>query len=87
MKPRLIRASYFVWIVFPIAFYALYLMVGLPHFIWAYEWRNTGQGHDPFANRHYTSCTYIGPYGAFTTSASADGKCNWFRFRKKRGDV
>ena len=85
MKPRLIRASYFVWIVVPLALYAVYQAYGLPHFIWSYDWRDDGQGYDPFANRYYLRCTYIGPYGAFTEHFPKNGECDWFQFHKDTG--
>lgn len=78
MKPRLLHASYLVWIVVPIAVVGIYQLYGLPHPIWSYEFHGT---HGDFASRHYTSCTFIGPYGAFTVPAT-DGRCGWVLFRK-----
>ena len=83
MKTQFIRASYFVWIVMPVALYLGYLAYGLPHGIWSYDWRNNGT-YDPFAKRHYTRCTFIGPYGHFTTYPS-NGKCGWVIFRREGG--
>ena len=80
MTPRFLRAGYFVWIIVPVAAILIYLMFGLPHFIWSYQWQDNGT-HDPLAARTYTRCTFIGPYGAFTTSP-ANGKCPWFLWRK-----
>ncbi len=84
MKTQFIRASYFFWIIMPVALYFGYLAYGLPHFIWSYDWRNNGT-YDPFAKRYYTRCTFIGPYGNFTTYPT-NGKCGWLVFRKARGN-
>lgn len=75
-----VRASFFAWIVVPLAFYSAYSYYGLPHVIWSYAWRDAGQGYSPFAHRHYLHCTYAGPYGVFTEDAH-DGACGWVRFR------
>ena len=79
MKPRFLRLSYFLWIIVPLALYGSYHLYGLPHVIWSYRWIDHGQGHDPFAFRHYTECTFVGPYGAFTVYPG-DGSCGWLRF-------
>lgn len=76
MKPRFLRPSYFVWIIVPVALYAAYAIYGLPHLIWSYDFRGT---YTDRANRFYTRCTFIGPYGAFTTYPT-DGECPWFFF-------
>lgn len=87
MKARLLPITYFVWIIFPIAIFIAYLALGLPHVIWSYSFLDNGRGNDPFAERHYTRCTFIGPYGSFTTYP-ANGTCPWFRFfREKREQV
>ncbi len=80
MSIRFLRAHYFVWIALPLAGLLAYLLLGLPHIIWSYEWRDNGT-YDPAAPRHYTRCTFIGPYGTFTTYP-ANGKCSWVLFRK-----
>lgn len=79
MKLRFLRPSYFVWIIVPLALFVGYLTYGLPHAAWSYAWVDAGQGYGPFAGRHYTSCTYLGPYGAITIRPS-DGRCPWVRF-------
>lgn len=79
MKPRLIRPSFFVWMIAPLVAFGLYIVAGLPHVIWSYTFRDDGQGNDPFAARHYISCTFIGPYGAFEVAAK-NGKCGWVQF-------
>ncbi len=85
MKIRYLRASYFIWIIVPLATYLGFLSVGLPHIIWSYSYRDHGQKNpaNPFSGRWYTRCTYIGPYAAFSTAAR-DGQCDWFRFHKKQ---
>ncbi len=85
MRTPFLRLSYFVWIIVPVALYLVFLAIGLPHFIWSYDWRDNGT-YDPFAYRYYTSCTYIGSYGEFTERFPRDGKCDWFQFHKKRGN-
>ena len=73
--------SLFVWTVVPMLLYGAYATHGLPHFIWSYVWRDEGQGYSPLVLRHYLSCTYVGPYGAFTEDAEG-GRCGWVTFRK-----
>lgn len=82
MKPRLIKISYFLWIIVPLALWLAYQSFGLPHMIWSYSWRDTGQGMDPFLQRTYTRCSFIGPYGEFDQRA-VNGRCAWVRFIKK----
>ncbi len=77
---RILR--YFVWIIFPLAAYLAYLTFGLPHFRWSYTWLDQGQGYDPFADRYYTRCTYLGPYGEFTLHHPDNGECRWITFMK-----
>ena len=84
MKARLIRGAYFIWIVVPFALWLVYTSYGLPHMIWSYSWINEGQGYDPFAERYYTRCTYVGSYGNKTISPE-NGKCPFIRFVKKEG--
>ena len=85
-KPiRLIRPVYFVWVVAPVLVWLAYLTFGLPHVIWSYEWRPLGpNSFAEFSRRHYTRCTYAGPYGVFTEYPT-DGTCGLVRFKKKRG--
>jgi len=78
MTPRFLRARYFFWIIVPLAAWLIYFNYGAPHFIWSYEWRDNGT-HDPFAKRHYTRCTYLGPFGSFT-EIPRHGRCAWIRF-------
>lgn len=75
MKPRLIRLSYFIWLIIPAAAWGIYALYGLPHMLWSYRW----VGPDSavyFDERHKTECHFIGPYGAFTVRAH-QGSCGW----------
>ena len=82
MNPvRLIRPSFFVWIIIPALLFFTYRAIGLPHVIFSYDWRDDGQGYSPFAERYYTRCTYVGPYGSFTDHAPG-GRCGWLQFHK-----
>lgn len=84
-KPRLIRGVYFIWIIVPFILLDIYHAYGLPHMIWRYSFLDNGDHYNPFADRHYTSCTFIGPYGEFTRNAH-QGKCGWFAFFKEGAD-
>ena len=79
---RILR--YFMWIIIPVTVYLAYLILGLPHFIWSYSWADEGQGYNPWANRTYTRCTFIGPYGSYTIIPN-NGRCDWIIFRKDHG--
>ena len=81
MTPRFLPTGYFVWIIVPVVAVLVYLILGLPHFIWSYQWKDQGRSYGDFKSRHYTRCIFIGPYGAFTTYP-ANGKCGWFLWRK-----
>ncbi len=72
---------FFAWVIVPVAAIGIHHMFGLPHFIWSYAWQNNGT-YNPFANRFYTRCTFIGTYGEFTIHRPANGKCSWVIFRK-----
>ena len=77
-------AALFLWIALPIAAYAVYGLYGLPHMIFSYRFYDNGDRFNPLAKRHYTQCTFVGPYGTFTVPASA-GKCGWVEFFKPSG--
>lgn len=85
MKVYLVRPIYFAWVIVPVTIYLGYLAFGLPHMIWSYEWRYTRQSQNPYANRYYTRCTFIGPYGAFTIFHPKGGNCGWIKFYKNNG--
>lgn len=82
-KPRLIRLSFFVWLVVPALMFGTYQMYGLPHVIWSYDWRATGpNSFADFSKRHYTRCTYLG-WDGLVTDYPSDGTCGWLRFAKR----
>ena len=75
-------AALMIWIVVPIAAYAVYGIYGLPHAIWSYRFETTGGSRDPLAGRRYIDCTFVGPWGVFTVPADG-GRCGWVRFFKR----
>ena len=82
MKPRFLRLSYFAWIIVPVGAWMALQAHGLPHLIWSYSYH--GGSYADFAGGRYVRCTFIGPYGAFTTHPT-DGNCPWFLFRTAGG--
>ncbi len=87
MMKQAFRARYFLmwlWVIVPIAVFLFYQISGLPHVIWSYRFHDNGDRYNPFAERYYTDCTFIGPYGEFTRYAT-NGNCEWFRFFKEQG--
>lgn len=80
-KPRFFKLSYFAWVIVPVGLWLTYDAIGLPHAIWSYSWIDQGQGMDPFAERTYTRCRFIGPYGQFEQSAE-HGRCALVKFFK-----
>lgn len=82
-RPPIVRPSFFVWVLGPLAIYGLYLAFGLPHMIWQYRYLDNGT-RDPLAYRYYTDCTFWGPYGMMDVPAQ-NGKCGYVRFFKKAG--
>lgn len=53
-----------------------------PHMIWEYTFLDNGDQYNPYAERTYLTCTYIGPYGPITLPAE-DGRCPWLRMLRK----
>lgn len=82
MKVRLIRASFFWWLIVPITLFGAYQSFGLPHLIWSYQFLDNGNPYDLDVPRTYTRCTFVGPFGVFTVPASR-GKCGLVRFFKE----
>tara|TARA_R110002072_G_scaffold150788_2_gene299369 strand:- start:8025 stop:8264 length:240 start_codon:yes stop_codon:yes gene_type:complete len=70
----------FLWLALPIAGYATLLAFGTPHMIWSYRFVPNGDPHNPFAARHYTSCTYAGWRWHEVTVQASEGRCDWVRF-------
>ncbi len=79
MKPRLLRLRYFLWVVVPMLAYAGYVHFGAPHIIWSYSWIDRGQAYADWSARHYTRCTFIGPFGEFD-QVPINGRCSWITF-------
>lgn len=75
----------FFWLALPIVAYTAYYLYGLPHMIWSYRFFENGDPSNPMVKRHYTDCTFVGPYGVFTVTASG-GRCGWVQFFKPRSD-
>ena len=78
-KVRLIRPSYFVWVIVPVIAWLAAAIIGLPHVIWSYDWREV-EGRAASV-RHYTRCTYIGPFGVVTVYPQ-DGHCGLVHFAR-----
>lgn len=74
--------SLFAWLFGAAALYGIYATKGLPHMIWNYSFLDNGDQFNPFAQRYYTSCSFIGPYGVFNLKAE-NGKCGWVRMFKE----
>ncbi|MEO1701934.1 MAG: hypothetical protein AAFR71_07755 [Pseudomonadota bacterium] len=81
-KPRLIRVAYFLWVVVPLALFGAYQAWGLPHLIFRYEFADNGDRYNPYKERWYYTCTFVGPYGEFTVDAK-NRKCGFVRLFKK----
>ena len=54
--------------------------IGLPHFAFSYTFEDPGTQR--FQDRYFLSCTYVGPFGAWTERA-VDGWCPWWRWRTR----
>lgn len=83
---RFLRPTYFIWLAPALAVFAFVHTAGLPHLVWSYDWYALGPNSDAdFSQRHYTRCTYIGPYGGITVYPQ-DGSCGLIRFFPKAGE-
>ncbi|WP_299870534.1 hypothetical protein [uncultured Hoeflea sp.] len=58
----------------------------LPHVIFEYTFRDNGARWDLSVERHYETCTYVGPHGAFKVPAEF-GKCPTIRWFRDDGSV
>ena len=67
------------WMAALLSAFGVYSVYGLPHVIFEYSFRDNGHPYDVSVTRHYLTCTFIGPYGAFAVPAEA-GRCGWVRF-------
>ena len=75
---RILR--FFIWVAVLAVVLLIWSGAGSPHAIWAYSFRPNGDPHNPFAERYYTSCTYIGWGFSRVTMPARDGRCPWVRF-------
>lgn len=73
-------ALMWLWIIVPAAIFAIWMLIGSPYFIISYSFLDNGRRHDPWAARHYTSCTFIGFRGQTVTVPARGGNCGWVRF-------
>ena len=81
MKARLVRPQYFIWTVVPVALWLIWFAFGLPHVLWAYDWR--GADNASYEHRWKTVCYFVGPYGRKIAPAR-NGSCGWWvRFFKQ----
>jgi hypothetical protein len=69
----------FAWLALPFIGVAAYASEGMPHMIFSYTFHNNGDPNNPFRERMYTSCTYVGPYGPITVPAQG-WRCPWVKF-------
>lgn len=75
---------FFLWVVpFFLATSALQDL-GTPHVIWSYTYHEQ-RSNGPFANRYYTSCSYVG-VNSYITLPARSGRCEWVHWAKQ-GDV
>jgi len=73
-------AALLLWLALPLAGVAVYYTIGTPHGLWRYQFRANGDANNPFADRFYTSCTYVGWRWHEVTVPAAAGRCPWVRF-------
>lgn len=76
----------FLWLTLPIGGYATFHTLGTPHVIWSYRFVPNGNPHNPFAARHYTSCTYVGWRWHEATVPASAGRCGWVRLFQRGED-
>lgn len=78
-------AAAFLWLIVPLGVWLAIALWGTPHIALSYTFRDNGDRYNPFAERHYISCTYYGWTGARTVDASV-GRCPWVRaFKAETG--
>jgi len=70
---------FFIWVAVLAVVLLIWSGAGSPHVIWAYSFRSDGS-YDPFADRTYTSCTYLGWGFSHMTVPARNGRCPWVRF-------
>lgn len=86
MRALLSGLSVFAWMVVPFVIYGGYHLFGLPHVIWTYQYESaSGTSPWDFEGRQYISCTFVGPYGAFTVPADQGQWCGVIAFFHAKG--
>ncbi|MDJ0825699.1 MAG: hypothetical protein QNJ16_09365 [Rhodobacter sp.] len=73
---RLVR--FFLWVALLAVVLLLWNGAGSLYVIRNYEFLDNGDPYNPFAARHYTSCTFNNFLDTITVPASA-GRCGWVR--------
>lgn len=77
---RMLR--FFIWVGVLAGVVVMWSGLGTPHVIWSYAFQTSGSRFDPFAERRYTSCTYLGWGFSQVTEPARNGRCGWLRFRR-----
>ncbi len=75
-------AALLLWLLLPFAGYLTYLTYGTPHMIWSYKFLDNGDQYNPYIQRHYTSCTYVGWGWNTVTAPAVSARCPWVRLFK-----
>lgn len=81
MRMLVLIAGLSFWLVAVGAVYWVYQSYGLPNLLWSYSFIDNDDRYNPHIKRFYTSCTYLGPYGAFTQDAR-NGRCPLLRLHR-----
>lgn len=71
---------YLIWVVVLAGAWGFVQVRGLPHIRAQYVY--SASSTDPFAERDYHECTYLGPYGTFKIMPR-DGRCPLFMWRRE----
>ncbi|MEM8634383.1 MAG: hypothetical protein AAGF33_05340, partial [Pseudomonadota bacterium] len=65
----------FAWLIVPLGLYGIYAAYGTPYAIWSYTFHDKRDPSNSFAERYYTTCTYVG-WGWHSLQRTAQGgKC------------
>jgi hypothetical protein len=72
VKPRLLRLSYFYWLIVPLVIYFVIQIYGAPHFRWSYRYLDNGA----YGARYYTECQYVG-FGGVQVITPFNGQCKF----------
>lgn len=77
-------AAFCLWVIVPLGLWLGVTYWGTPHIVFSYRFYDNGDRHNPFADRTYFECTYIGWLGAVTVPAE-DGRCPMVRVFQREG--